>query len=95
MRTARSRRFPMLLLAGWTRRVVEFVRERPDHPFAPFVPLWVDRSPGSGLVPAEMFFAGRFPRFTLSGPPMPPVDADLLDFYLRFFQRSGYLRAAA
>jgi nucleoside-diphosphate-sugar epimerase len=68
--------------ADWVRRVVEFIRERPDHPFAPFVPLWVDRSPRSGLVPAELFFAARFPLFTVTEPPMPPVDAEVLDRYV-------------
>jgi amino acid adenylation domain-containing protein/thioester reductase-like protein len=89
-----------LSLADWVHRVVTFVREHPDHPFAPFVPMWVDRSPRSGLVLKEMYFASHFPRFTRTnaeaalggtGTPMPAVDADLLDRYIRFFERSGYL----
>jgi hypothetical protein len=78
-----------LPLADWVRQVVEFIRERPDHPFAPFVPLWVDRSPRSGLVPMELFFAARFPRFTVTEPPMPPVDAGVLDHYIRLVQQSA------
>ena len=88
-----------LSLADWVHRVITFVREHPDHPFAPFVPMWVDRSPRSGLVLKEMYFASHFPRFTRTnaeaalggtGTPMPAVDADLLDRYIRFFERSGY-----
>ena len=95
-------RLESLSFADWTRRVVAFAREHPDHPFAPFVPLWTDRSPRSGLVLKEMFFAPHFPRFTRgnaeaalagTGSAMPAVDADLLDHYLRFFRRSGYLPA--
>jgi thioester reductase-like protein len=90
--------------ADWTRRVIQFVRENPDHPFAPFVPLWIDRSPRSGLVLKEMFFAPRFPQFTRDNAEaaladtrsrMPAVDAELLDHYIRFFQRTGYLRTPA
>jgi amino acid adenylation domain-containing protein/thioester reductase-like protein len=97
---AHGYRLEDLPFTEWTRRVVQFCRDNPDHPFAPFVPLWTDRSPRSGLVLKEMFFAPHFPRFTrdnaeaaLAGATsrMPAVDADLLDHYLRFFQRSGYL----
>jgi len=90
-----------LPFADWTRRIVQFIRENPDHAFAPFVSLWIDRSPRSGLVLKEMFFAPHFPRFTRHNAdaalvgvtsPLPAVDADLLDHYVRFFQRSGFLR---
>jgi hypothetical protein len=66
------------------------------------VPLWVDRSPRSGLVVKEMYFTATFPRFgrgnaerALAGSAitMPPVDAALLAHYVRFFQRSGYFPA--
>nr|WP_240670756.1 amino acid adenylation domain-containing protein [Actinoplanes solisilvae] len=92
-------RLDVLPLADWVRRVVQFLRDHPDHPFAPFVPMWVDRSPRSGLVLKEMYCASHFPRFTRTnadaalagtGTAMPAVDADLLDHYIRFFERSGY-----
>jgi thioester reductase-like protein len=98
----RAQGYPLeeLSFADWTHRVVEFVRDNPDHPFAPFVPMWVDRSPRSGLVLKEMFFAPHFPEFTrhhadaaltCTSSQMPAVDADLFDHYIRFFQRAGYL----
>jgi hypothetical protein len=88
-----------LPFADWVQRVVQFVREHPDHPFAPFVPMWIDRSPRSGLLLKEMYFSSHFPRFTRTnaeaalagtGTALPAVDADLLDHYIRFFERSGY-----
>jgi amino acid adenylation domain-containing protein/thioester reductase-like protein len=98
----RAHGYPLeeLSFADWTHRVAAFIGDHPDHPFAPFVPMWVDRSPRSGLVLKEMFFAPHFPEFTRLhadaalagvGSPMPPVDADLFDHYIRFFQRAGYL----
>jgi amino acid adenylation domain-containing protein/thioester reductase-like protein len=89
-------------LGEWVTRVVAFVAGDPRHPFTPFVPLWVDRSPLSGLVVKEMYFAATVPRFdranteralTGSGIAMPPVDTELLHHYVRFFQRSGYFPA--
>jgi len=91
-----------LPLADWVQRVAQFVRDHPDHPFAPFVPMWTDRSPRSGLILKEMYFASHFPRFTRTnadaalagtGTALPAVDADLLDHYIRFFERSGYFPA--
>ncbi|MEU4621890.1 amino acid adenylation domain-containing protein [Actinoplanes sp. NPDC023801] len=87
---------------AWVSRAVEFVAENPHHPFTPFVPLWVDRCPRSGLVVKQMYFTSVFPRFGRgnaeralagSGLSMPPVDAALLDHYVRFFRRSGYFPA--
>ncbi|GID30478.1 amino acid adenylation domain-containing protein [Paractinoplanes brasiliensis] len=92
-------RIRTLSFDDWVTRAVAFVAENPRHPFTPFVPLWVDRCPRSGLVVKEMYFATHFPRFgrsnaerALAGTAlsMPPVDAALLGHYVRFFQRSGY-----
>ncbi|MDI6104228.1 amino acid adenylation domain-containing SDR family oxidoreductase [Actinoplanes sp. NEAU-A12] len=86
----------------WVTRAVAFVAEHPRHPFTPFMPLWVDRSPRSGLVVKQMYFADHFPHFSRSNTEralagssiaMPPVDTALLDHYVRFFQRSGYFPA--
>jgi len=82
--------------SDWIPLAVGYACDHPDHPFTPFVPLWVDRSPLSGLVIKEMFFASHFPRFTReraeaaltdAATEMPPVDAALLDHYVRFFRR--------
>jgi thioester reductase-like protein len=87
-------------LETWVAEAVRLVCARPDHPFTPFVPLWVDRSPRSGLTVKEMFFASHFPMFSatraadaLAGAriEVPAVDAALLDNYIRFFRSRGFL----
>lgn len=98
---AHGYRLRTLSLADWIQGVVQYARDNPDHPFTPFVPMWVDRSPRSGLRLKQMYFASHFPRFTctnagnaLAGAniAVPPVDAGMLDHYIRFFQRSGFIR---
>jgi thioester reductase-like protein len=90
-------------LENWVAEAVRLVCAHPDHPFTPFVPLWVDRSPRSGLTVKEMFFAGHFPDFDVTragaalagaGIEIPPVDAAMLDNYIRFFRNSGFLPGA-
>jgi amino acid adenylation domain-containing protein/thioester reductase-like protein len=85
--------------ADWVHGAVGFAVDHPQHPFTPFVPLWVDRSPRSGLAVKEMYFDSHFPRFdrehaarALAGLdlPVPPVDDDLLDRYVRFFRQTGF-----
>jgi amino acid adenylation domain-containing protein/thioester reductase-like protein len=89
-----------LPFAEWVNQVVLYSCDHPEHPFTPFVPLWVDRCPRNGLILKEMFFARYFPAFdrghaeaALAGAHLevPPVDTALLDHYIRFFQRAGYL----
>jgi thioester reductase-like protein len=86
----------------WVTRAVAYVADHPRHPFTPFVPLWVDRSPHSGLVVKQMYFTDHFPRFGRdnteralagSGLVMPPTDTALLEHYVRFFQRAGFFPA--
>jgi thioester reductase-like protein len=88
-------------LETWVSEAVRCACDQPGHPFAPFIPLWIDRCPHSGLTVKEMFFSSHFPRFSTanadaalagSGIEMPPVDAAMLDSYVRFYQRAGYLR---
>ncbi len=97
---ARGYRIEYEPFASWVPQVVRFACDHPDHPFIPFLSLWVDRSPRSGLVLKEMFFAEHFPTFghgradaalTGAGIRVPPVDAALLDHYIDFFQTAGYL----
>jgi thioester reductase-like protein len=97
---ARGHRIRYEPFARWVPEVVRFACDHPDHPFTPFLSLWVDRSPRSGLVLKEMFFAEHFPGFGRdhaaaalagAGIRVPPVDAALLDHYIGFFERSGFL----
>jgi thioester reductase-like protein len=97
----RGHGYPIRMVAypDWVRRAVRHACDHPEHPFTPFVPLWVDRSPLSGLVVKQMYLTSRFPRFGRAEAEraladldrrMPPVDADLLDLYIRFFQRVAF-----
>lgn len=101
---ARGYRIRTVPFGEWVPQVVRFACDRPDHPFTPFLPLWVDRCPRNGLVLKEMYFAEHFPDFGRAharaalagaGIRVPPVDAALLDHYLDFFQRAGFLGPAA
>jgi amino acid adenylation domain-containing protein/thioester reductase-like protein len=87
-------------LETWLAEAVRCACDQPGHPFAPFIPLWIDRSPRSGLTVKEMFFASHFPSFSTSNAQaalagadieIPPVDAAMLDSYIRFYRRAGFL----
>ncbi|MDP9797648.1 amino acid adenylation domain-containing protein/thioester reductase-like protein [Catenuloplanes nepalensis] len=89
-------------LPDWVAAAIAHVCDHPEHPFTPFIPLWVDRSP-SGMVVKELYFRSVFPHFGRvnaeralfgSGIRMPPVDAALLEHYVRFFRRSGFFPPA-
>jgi amino acid adenylation domain-containing protein/thioester reductase-like protein len=85
--------------ADWVHGAVGYACDHPQHPFTPFVPLWIDRSPRSGLAVKEMYLQSHFPQFGRDHAvralgdldlPIPPVDHDLLDRYVRFFQQAGF-----
>ncbi|MGW1173305.1 amino acid adenylation domain-containing protein [Kitasatospora sp. NPDC002543] len=101
---ARGHRIARLPYGDWVRRLVRFAAGNPTHPIAPFVPLFVDRAPGSELSISEMYFRPVFPLFERtnadaaldgSGIELPPVEAGLIDHYLAGLEREGFLRAAS
>ncbi len=84
--------------------LVRFAAGNPTHPIAPFVPLFVDRAPGSELSISEMYFRPTFPLFDRanadaalagSGIELPPVDAGLIDHYLAGLEGEGFLGVAS
>ncbi|MFE6747737.1 amino acid adenylation domain-containing protein [Kitasatospora purpeofusca] len=84
----------------WVQGLVRFAAGHPTHPMTPFVPLFVDRVPGTGLSISEMYFRPTFPRFDRantehalagSGVVLPAVDGGLLDFYLDRLTAEGFL----
>ncbi|GAA1217523.1 hypothetical protein GCM10009665_04230 [Kitasatospora nipponensis] len=88
----------------WVEGLVRFAAGHPTHPMTPFVPLFVDRCPGSELSISEMYFRPTFPLFDHanaqralrgSGIELPPVDDALLDLYLDHLQSSGWLAPPA
>ncbi|MEU3565907.1 amino acid adenylation domain-containing protein [Kitasatospora sp. NPDC006786] len=101
---ARGHRIAPLPYGDWVRRLVRFAAGNPTHPIAPFVPLFVDRAPGTELSISEMYFRPTFPLFERvnadaalagSGIELPPVEAGLIDHYLAGLEREGFLRAAS
>ncbi|MFJ7905956.1 amino acid adenylation domain-containing protein [Kitasatospora sp. NPDC096204] len=101
---ARGHRIARLPYGDWVRRLVRFAAGNPTHPIAPFVPLFVDRAPGSELSISEMYFRPTFPLFERadadaalagSGIELPPVEAGLIDHYLAGLEREGFLRTAS
>ncbi|MFE7559329.1 amino acid adenylation domain-containing protein [Kitasatospora sp. NPDC057500] len=84
----------------WVQGLVRFAAGHPTHPMTPFVPLFVDRVPGTGLSISELYFRPTFPRFDRantdralagSGVELPAVDDTLLDFYLDRLTAEGFL----
>nr|WP_223243625.1 amino acid adenylation domain-containing protein [Streptomyces sp. CBMA123] len=97
---ARGHRIDQLQYRDWVRRLVRFAAGHPTHPITPFVPLFVDRAPGSELSISELYFQPVFPRFDRanaeaalegSGIELPAVDGALLDHYLARLADEGFL----
>ena len=92
---------------SWTDWIDEMVRiaiEQPDHPMTPFAPLFIDRCATGVMSVAEMYLDDTFPVFSRtnvenalrdSGIEIPPVDAEMLDRYIRYLTGIDFLKAAA
>ena len=84
----------------WVETVARLTAEDPEHPMAPYIPMFIEPARDAGMSVKEMYFAGVFPQFDRTntervtaggGPECPPVDARLIDLYLRYFRDVGYL----
>jgi hypothetical protein len=87
---------------AWVSELLRPAANHRSHPMTPFLPLFVDRDPASGLTVAEMYLADVFPRYGRrraeqalagSGIAVPPVDARLLDGVIGRLIATGYLTA--
>jgi amino acid adenylation domain-containing protein/thioester reductase-like protein len=85
----------------WVDKLLQYAAGHPSHPMTPFVPLFVDRSPGSDMTVAEMYLDHNFPAYSRdntqralrgSGIVFPPVDEDLLDLHIARLVGAGYLK---
>lgn len=101
----RARGYPVeeVPYPAWVEGLVRFAAGHPTHPMTPFVPLFVDRCPGTELSISEMYFRPTFPLFDRSkaeralrgsGIELPPVNESLLDLYIGQLLSSGWLGAA-
>ena len=85
----------------WVDKLLRYAAGHPSHPMTPFVPLFVDRSPGSDMTVAEMYLDHIFPAYGRentelalggSGITFPPVDESLLDLHIARLMSAGYLK---
>lgn len=84
----------------WLDHLVEMAVEKPDHPMTPFAPLFIDRCSTGAMSVAEMYLESTFPTFSRdnvdaalqdSGIEIPPVDAEMLDRYIRYLTAVNFL----
>ncbi|MEU7039463.1 amino acid adenylation domain-containing protein [Streptomyces varsoviensis] len=84
----------------WVARLAKLTSHHPDHPMAPYLPMFTGSARGTDRTIKQLYFAGTFPdldrtnadsALRTSGPTCPPVDAAMLDLYLRRFQETGFL----
>ena len=85
----------------WVDQLFRYAAGHPAHPMTPFVPLFVDRSPGSDMTVAEMYLGHTFPSYGRtnteralrgSGIVFPPVDETLLDLHIARLVSAGFLK---
>jgi thioester reductase-like protein len=90
--------------SDWVDELLRTASTNPAHPMTPFLPLFIDQCPDSGLTVAEMYFEHIFPRYTRanteqalrnSGITFPQVDEGLLDRNIGYLVTSGYLKDPA
>ena len=86
--------------ATWCRRMADHTARHPESPMAPYMPMFLEGASDAEISVKEMYFAGTFPEFDRTnlergtagaGLDLPPVDAALIDLYLRNFVDSGFL----
>ncbi|MFC8915026.1 amino acid adenylation domain-containing protein [Streptomyces sp. NPDC057116] len=87
---------------AWVDAMAAHLAQRPSHPFGPFAALFTTEAAAGGGTVQELSSAGRAPRLDRSrleadlagsGLVCPPVDAPLLDHYVRYFHSSGFIPA--
>ena len=85
----------------WVAELLRYAADHPGHPMTAFVPLFVDRCPGTALTVAEMYLGHIFPSYARSrtehalrgsGIVFPAVGGRLLDLTIDRLIATGYLR---
>lgn len=87
----------------WVGRLRELCAASPDHPVVPFLPIFTTVAAARDVTVKELYFEGTFPRFGRenveaglagTGIECPPVDASMLDSYVAWFHRTGWITPA-
>ncbi|MFH8467530.1 amino acid adenylation domain-containing protein [Streptomyces sp. NPDC017991] len=86
----------------WVASVDRLAADDPEHPMAPYLPMFLEPAQDWGASVKQMYCEGTFPAFDRShveqalegsGLECPPVDDTILDLNLRYLRESGYLPA--
>ncbi|MFF2832337.1 amino acid adenylation domain-containing protein [Cellulosimicrobium cellulans] len=89
---------------AWVRHLREFCADHPGHPIVSFLPLFTTPASGQDVTVKELYFEDLFPRFDRhhtetglagTGIDCPPVDTRMLDSYIDWFHRTGWIAPAA
>ncbi|ASU79415.1 hypothetical protein CDG81_15240 [Actinopolyspora erythraea] len=97
---ARGRSIEQVPYDQWVAEMSRHVSAHPESSLAPFMPMFAGTANTGDMSIKEMYFAGTFPRFGRenleralagSGLHCPPVDVELIDLYLDYFEESGFL----
>ena len=84
--------------SDWCERLIHYVRESPQVPIAPYMPLFIEKLE-CGLSVVEMYFEDRLPQFddqqtqqiaVNTNLVCPSVDDALIDRYLNYFIDCGF-----
>lgn len=98
---AHGHRIETLEYTQWLDALTTLCNEHPEHPVVAFLPILTHVATSSDVTVKELYFEGTFPRFgreraerdlASSGRLCLPVDADMLDSYIRHFHAVGYIR---
>lgn len=85
---------------AWVRHLRTFCADRPGHPIVSFLPLFTTLASDQDITVKELYFEDLFPAFDRrhtdeglagTGIDCPPVDAEMLDAYIDWFHRTGWI----
>lgn len=89
---------------AWVGHLRAFCADHPDHPIVSFLPLFTTLASGQDVTVKELYFEDLFPAFDRrrtdeglagTGIDCPPVDAAMLDAYIDWFHRTGWIAPPA
>jgi amino acid adenylation domain-containing protein/thioester reductase-like protein len=84
----------------WVEQLRDFCTAAPEHPIVSFLPIFTTVAAERDVSVKELYFEELFPAFGRerveqglagSGIVCPPVDAEMLDAYVAWFHRTGWI----
>ncbi|MFF3272756.1 amino acid adenylation domain-containing protein [Streptomyces chrestomyceticus] len=86
--------------ATWAERLSGLITRYPDHPMAPYLPLYTEAAQEPDRTAVARHINGHIPHLDCrgaqaslhgAGAGCPPVDSAMIDLYLRYFVDSGFM----